>query len=185
MTPTRNPIWWLQYEKVDNRRWAPNFAPIGRLTGFKLTDIFRITAEFRRVAQILDSGEDLAPDQAIALQAKAMVLNDEAVDTLSDVEKGFLQGSAAALAVLELRDSSVLKKLPLISRALLESENQRDILESVVKSVSNIGPSTDIILKPVKFFVLERGEQGAIQLWKEEKRSKESWTQSVCRMVPE
>ena len=63
------------------------------------------------------------------------------------------------LFLLEIRDSSVLKKLPLISRALLESENQIEILESVVKSVSNIGPSTDIILKPVKFFVLERGEQ--------------------------
>ena len=58
------------------------------------------TAEFRRAAQILDSGEDLAPDQAVALQAKAMVLNDETVNTLSDVEKGFLQGSSAALAVL-------------------------------------------------------------------------------------
>ncbi len=70
--------------------------------------------EFRTENQVLYAGEDLSLDQAIAIQVKSAILNDERTSTLDDSCKGFLQGVAASIAVMNLRNDGVLEQLPLI-----------------------------------------------------------------------
>ncbi len=74
------------------------------------------TVDFRRSVQLLESGNDLAPDQAIGGQAKLMVQSDGRLENVDEATSHYLQGAAAALAVVQLRDPSLVSKLPLISR---------------------------------------------------------------------
>ena len=113
--------------------------------------------EFRTENQVLYAGEDLSLDQAIAIQVKSAILNDERTSTLDDSCKGFLQGVAASIAVMNLRNEGVLEQLPLITRAIIEDDMQRSIIETAIKFVSNVGPARDLVLKPVRFFVLVKG----------------------------
>ena len=115
------------------------------------------TIEFKQSLQILE-GEDLSPDQAIGLQARAKLKSDPRLDHLNANELAYLEGSAAALAVASLRDFSIFEKLPL-TKAI--SPEYSAILDDNVKFVSNIGPASDLVLKPIQFFVLEKGERAA------------------------
>ena len=112
------------------------------------------TVDFRRSVQILNSGEDLAPDQAIGLQAKSAIQCDSRISDLDSETKHFLEGAAAALAIVHLRDSSIAHKLPLISRAL--SDEHGEIISDAVMSVSMTGAAS------VRFFVLNGGEDVAV-----------------------
>ena len=89
------------------------------------------------VHNIYNAGEDISLDQAIAIQVKSAILNDERTSTLDDSCKGFLQGVAASIAVMNLRNEGVLEQLPLITRAIIEDDMQRSIIETAIKFVSN------------------------------------------------
>ena len=139
---------------------APNlYLPVPADPTFMEKPSLYETVQFRKAVQVLETGEDLAPDQAMSLQAKAAIMNDQRVELLDDNTKGFLQGTAAALCVMQLREDSVLKQLPLLCRSLIEDTTHCQIVEDAIKFVCNIGPSCDAVLKPVRFFVLERGEE--------------------------
>ena len=58
------------------------------------------TVEFRRSVQLLESGEDLAPDQA---KARATIKMDPRIENLNPEERLYLEGAAAGLAVSMLR----------------------------------------------------------------------------------
>ena len=118
------------------------------------------TIEFRKSIQLLKSGEDLAPDQAIGLQARAAVKMDSRIEHLNGEERSYLEGAAAGLAVSLLRNQSQMDKLPLLARAL--TDEYFNVVEDAIKHVFLIGPASDLVLKPVRFFVLERGEQVAV-----------------------
>ena len=117
--------------------------------------------QFRTETQVLNCGEDLSFDQAIAQQSKNAISSDERKAELDDLTNGFLQGVASSLATVTLRNENVIQQLPLILRAIVSDDNYRKMIESAVKFTLNVGPATDLVMKPVRFFVLENGERVA------------------------
>ena len=147
---------WMHLQK-------PNlYLPVPGLPKFMEKPSLSYTIEFKKSIQLLKSGEDLAPDQAIGLQARAAVKMDSRIEHLNGEERSYLEGAAAGLAVSLLRNQSQMDKLPLLARAL--TDEYFNVVEDAIKHVFLIGPASDLVLKPVRFFVLERGEQVAV-IW--------------------
>ena len=137
---------------------APNlYLPVpGRPAWLEKPLMFE-SLEFRRSLQILENGGDLALDQAIALQAQSAIKSDQRLTEIDQETRDFLSGAAAALATVQLRDPSLRAKLPLITRAL--SSECHDVLLESIGSVLQTGPAPDMVLKPVKYYILEKGEE--------------------------
>ena len=71
----------------------------------------------------MESGEDLAPDQAISLQAQSAIQSDSRLDGVESSIIDFLKGVAAALATVQLRDPSLVDRLHVIKK--LKKKNQK------------------------------------------------------------
>ena len=83
---------------------APNlYLPVPGRSAWLEKPLMLESLEFRRCLQILENGDDLAPDQAIALQAQSAIKSDQRLTETRD----FLSGAAAALATVQLRDPSL------------------------------------------------------------------------------
>ena len=94
------------------------------------------TIEFKKSIQLLKSGEDLAPDQAIGLQARAAVKMDSRIEHLNGEERSYLEGAAAGLAVSLLRNQSQMDKLPLLARAL--TDEYFNVVEDAIKQLGEV-----------------------------------------------
>ena len=140
---------------------APNlYLPTPSQPTFLDTPSVLESAEFRTSLHVAKGNCELACEQALALRAKAFVANDPRCQDISSEQKAYCQGVAAALSVVALRFPKTHESTPLHARAAEESHFSI-IKDAVIRSV-DIGPSPDIVEKPVRFFITKPGEQLAI-----------------------
>ena len=126
---------------------------------FLNTPSIRQTAEFRSSIQAVKEDGDLAYEQALGLRARTFLKNDPHTKELSSEDRSFLEGVAATISSVSLRNPRVFESSSLYTRALIESDVNRNIVNKAVFRTCQVGPTIDDVQRPCQFYVTKPGEK--------------------------